>query len=195
MNEIIKQIEESIRIKQNLMSNYEIIKAIEESAELCINAIKRGNKIMIAGNGGSAADAQHFAGELICRFRFDRLPLPAIALTTDTSVLTSVSNDYSFEVAFSRQVDALGKEGDVLILISTSGNSPNILKAATEARSKKITVVGLTGNSGGKLKELCDNAIRVPSDDTPRIQECHCLIIHLLCGLIEYRLFRNSKIT
>jgi len=193
MNEIRKQIEESIRIKQSLMGNDEIIKAIEDAAEICIKAIKRGNKIMLAGNGGSAADAQHFAGELVCRFRFDRLPLPAIALTTDTSVLTSVSNDYSFEVSFSRQVNALGKESDILILISTSGNSPNILKAADEARNKKITVIGLTGETGGKLKYSCDIAIRVPSDDTPRIQECHILIIHILCGLIENGLFAKNK--
>jgi len=193
MNEIRKQIEESIRVKMRLVDDDEIIKAIEDTAEMCIKAIKRENKIMIAGNGGSAADAQHFAGELVCRFRFDRLPLPAIALTTDPSVLTSVSNDYSFEVSFSRQIIALGKEGDILILISTSGNSPNILKAAAEAYNKNITVIGLTGESGGKLKDFCDIAIRIPSDDTPRIQECHILIIHILCGLIENGLFGNRK--
>jgi len=193
MNEIRKQIGESIRVKKSLMDNDEIIKAIEDTAEICVTAIKNGNKIILAGNGGSAADAQHMAAELVNRFMFDRPGLSAIALTTDPSVITSISNDSGFEQIFSRQIEALGRQGDVLILISTSGNSPNIIKAAEAARKRGLTVAGLTGITGGKLKDLCDIATRVPSDDTPRIQECHSLIIHLLCGLIENTLFSNPK--
>lgn len=191
MNEIRKQIEDSIRVKRSLMENDEIIKSIEEVAEICVNAIKKGKKILLAGNGGSAADAQHFAGELVCRFGFDRPALPAIALTTDTSILTSVSNDYSYEISFSRQVEAIGSEGDILILISTSGNSPNMLKAADVAVKKGLTVVGLTGFSGGKLRKMCNKIINVPSEETPRIQESHIIIIHILCGIIEKALFKK----
>lgn len=192
MEEIRKQIEESLKAKKAMLESDELIEAINRTAGICIDAIKNGRKLMLAGNGGSAADAQHIAGELVNRFMFDRPGLPAIALTTDTSIITSIANDYSFEQIFSRQVEAVGNEGDVLILISTSGNSPNILKAAEAARKKGITIAGLTGITGGRLRDLCDIIIRVPSKETPRIQECHGLISHILCGLIETGLFKKQ---
>ncbi len=185
MHQIRKQIEDSIRVKQEMLADEALIDNISRAADTCIRALKSGKKILLAGNGGSAADAQHIAGELVNRFMFDRDGLPAIALTTDTSVITAISNDYSFEQVFARQVESIGNEGDVLLLISTSGNSANILRAAESARKMKISVIGLTGNSGGKLNGLCDILIKVPSDETPRIQEGHGLISHIICGLIE----------
>lgn len=150
-----------------------------------------GNKLLIAGNGGSAADAQHFAAELVGRFYRNREALAAIALTVDTSLLTAVANDLGYEQIFSRQVEALGKSGDVLVAISTSGNSPNILAAARLARESGISVVTLTGNSGGALLELADVAIRVPSDDVARIQEVHELVLHSVAESLEADLFRG----
>jgi len=151
MEEIIRQIEESIRVKQALLDDDLLLKKIGSAAEICVGALKAGKKILIAGNGGSAADAQHMAGELVNRFMFERPGLSAIALTTDTSVLTSISNDSGFAEVFSRQVEALGNEGDVLFLISTSGKSDNILRAAQTARKLKVKVIGLTGKAGGDL--------------------------------------------
>lgn len=180
MQEIIKQkISESIDTKQKL--NTEII---EKTAKILINALKNNNKILICGNGGSASDAQHFAAELTCRFETDRQALPAIALTTDTSALTAIANDYGFENIFSRQVEALGNKGDVLVAISTSGNSPNVLKAIDTAKQKQMQAIALTGKDGGKIKEL-ENNIIVPSETTSHIQESHILIIHIWCKLIE----------
>ena len=143
----------------------------------------------MAGNGGSAADAQHIAGELVSRFAFDRPGLPAIALTTDTSILTAVGNDYGYEKLFSRQVQAHGRNGDVLIVYSTSGRSPNILHALDEARASGLICVGFTGNQGGPMLELCDYLLEVPSSETPKIQEGHLMLGHILCGLVENALF------
>lgn len=158
-------------------------------AVACIEALRRGNKILFAGNGGSAADAQHLAGELLSRFHYDRPGLPAFALTTDTSVLTAIGNDYGYEHLFARQVEAVGTAGDVFIGISTSGRSPNVLSALRRAREKGLVTVGLTGREGGAMPELCDHCLHVPSDSTPRIQEGHITLGHTLCWLIEREIF------
>ncbi len=154
----------------------------------CARAINSGNKIMFFGNGGSAADAQHLATELSVRYVDDRAPIAGIALTTDTSTLTAAGNDYGFDHIFSRQIEAIGSKGDVVIAISTSGNSPNITKAITAAKDKGITVVGLTGKTGGKMREMCDHILIVPSSSTARIQEMHILLGHMLCGALEREL-------
>lgn len=167
--------------------------SLEASIKICINAYGTANKILIAGNGGSAADAQHFAGELVSRFNFDRPPLSAIALTTDSSILTAISNDYGYEDVFARQIQAHGRTGDVFIAISTSGNSPNILKAIETAKSIGLVVIGLTGRSGGKMKDMCDVCLCAPSDSTPRIQECHLFFEHTLCACIEESLFGDLR--
>lgn len=156
---------------------------------LCVEAFKRGNKLLFAGNGGSAADAQHWAGELVSRFYYDRPGLAAVALTTDTSILTAIGNDYGYDYVFARQVEALGREGDVLCVISTSGNSANVLRAAEAARARNIHVLGFTGQGGGKLAEICDLCFRVSSFETPRIQEGHEALGHLLCCLVEAEMF------
>jgi len=152
---------------------------------VCTEALRAGKKIMLCGNGGSSADAQHIAAELVGRFQKERKGLKAIALTTDSSILTAISNDYSFEEVFSRQIEALGEEGDVLIAISTSGESENVLKACEMARIKGCKIIGLLGRDGGRIKDLCDVALVVPHTQTPRIQEMHILIGHLICKLID----------
>lgn len=166
--------------------------AMARVAAVCIDALRRGNKILFAGNGGSAADAQHLAGELVSRFNYDRPGLPAFALTTDTSVLTAIGNDYGYEHLFARQIEAVGSRGDVFIGISTSGRSPNILKALEAARAKGVISVGLTGRGGGRMADLCDHCLHVPSDATPRIQEGHITIGHTLCWLIEQQMFPKT---
>ena len=158
---------------------------IEQAVALCIDALRSGRKLLFCGNGGSAADAQHWAGELVSRFYYDRPGLAAIALTTDSSILTAIGNDYGYDYTFARQVEALGQGGDVLVAISTSGNSPNIIRAAEAARARGVAVVGFTGEGGGKLAPLSDICFRVPSTETPRIQEGHEFIGHLLCALVE----------
>jgi D-sedoheptulose 7-phosphate isomerase len=166
--------------------------ALARVAEACIAALRRGHKILFAGNGGSAADAQHLAGELVSRFNYDRPGLPAFALTTDTSVLTAIGNDYGYERVFARQIEAVGVAGDVFIGISTSGRSPNVLQALRVAREKGLVTVGLTGRGGGEMPALCDHCLRVPADATPRIQEGHIALGHTLCWLIERALFPKS---
>jgi D-sedoheptulose 7-phosphate isomerase len=166
-----------------------LIAAAEQAAKACIAALQAGKKILLAGNGGSAADAQHIAAELVSRYNYDRPGLCAIAFTTDTSALTAIGNDYGYEKVFSRQLEALGQSGDVLIAISTSGNSPNILKALETARARGITAIGLTGESGGKMAPLCDIALKAPSSETPKIQECHIMLGHIICQLIEDTMF------
>jgi D-sedoheptulose 7-phosphate isomerase len=191
MESIKKQIEDSINVKKRILDDNKMLDLIEAAAGLCIKALKKGNKIILAGNGGSSADAQHIAAELVNRFGFDRPGLAAIAITTDTSVITSISNDYGFEKLFARQVEALGKKSDVLIVFSTSGNSANILGAIKEARAKGLLTIGMTGKTGGKMAKLCDIILKVPSSDTPRIQEAHILIGHIICSEIENRIFRK----
>ena len=158
---------------------------IYTASVICIEALKSQKKILLCGNGGSAADAQHIAAELVGRFKKERRALPAIALTTDTSALTAISNDYGYEQVFARQVEALAQKGDVLIAISTSGESENVLQAVEVARAKECKVVGLLGRDGGRIKDLCDAAIVVPVQETARIQEMHILIGHILCALID----------
>jgi D-sedoheptulose 7-phosphate isomerase len=189
MNNIRKQIEESLKVKKTILEDEMILKSINESADICIAALKNNNKILFAGNGGSAADAQHLAGELVSRFGFDRPGLSAIAITTDTSIITSISNDYSFDILFSRQIQALGKSGDVLVAISTSGNSTNIIEGLKEARKTGIKTIGFTGMTGSKMDPFCDICLKVPSKETPRIQEAHIMIGHIICSLIENELF------
>jgi D-sedoheptulose 7-phosphate isomerase len=181
---IRRSIEESIEAKRNLSA-----KDIEGATLVMIAALKSGRKVLLAGNGGSAADCQHMAGELVGRFKKERKPLPAISLTTDTSILTAIANDYGAEFIFSRQVEAHGLDGDVLIAFSTSGASPNIIKAIEAARKEGMKVIGFTGSKGARMKALCDVCITAPSDDTPRIQECHTLAAHIICGLVEEALF------
>ncbi len=162
-----------------------IYEPIESAAQICINALKNGNKILIFGNGGSAADAQHIAAELVGRYKVERKGLAAVALTTDTSVLTCISNDYSYEEVFNRQVDALANEGDVVIGISTSGTSANVISALSIAKNIGCKVIGFSGHDGGKMNTLCDVNLMIPNDDTPRIQEMHILIGHTICHLID----------
>jgi len=191
MKEFIKnQIKTSYEVKQKIYGDEELINLIVEVGNRLIEIYKNGNKLLIAGNGGSAADAQHIAGELVSKFYFDRPALPAIALTTDTSIITAIGNDYGYEKLFSRQIEANGVKGDAFLGISTSGNSKNIIEGLKVAKEKGLLTIGLTGYSGGKMKELCDYCICcVPSNETPRIQESHILVGHILCSVIEEAIF------
>lgn len=185
---IVKAFDESIRAKQSfLRDNLETLtKVITAIAE----GFRRGNKLLLFGNGGSAADAQHIAAEFVNRFRIERPPLPAIALTTDTSVITSIANDYDYEEVFAKQVRALGKQGDIAVAISTSGNARNVLAAVVACRQLKITTVGLSGGTGGRLRENVDYLLRVSdSQNTARIQETHILVGHVICEMVDANLF------
>ena len=164
---------------------------VAETALAMAITLARGNKLLFCGNGGSAADAQHLAAEFVNRFMIDRPPLPAIALTTDSSILTAVGNDFSFDQVFSKQVEALGKPGDMLVGISTSGNSANIINALKSARERSVVTLGITGGTGGKMAPLCDRLIAVAGRNTALIQEIHITVGHLLCGLTDYYLFEN----
>lgn len=186
---IVNQVRETQRIMTGMLEQPALLAAVEAAAMACVKSLNAGGKIMLAGNGGSAADAQHIAGELVSRFAFDRPGLPAVALTTDSSILTAIGNDYGYEKLFARQVQAQGKAGDVLIAYSTSGKSPNVLLAFETARAAGITTIGLTGNRGGPMTELCDYLLEVPSADTPKIQEGHLVLGHILCGIIENEIF------
>ncbi len=186
---IAAQLRETADNLQAMSENAPLHAKLAQVAQACITALRRGNKILFAGNGGSAADAQHLAGELVSRFNYDRPGLPAIALTTDTSVLTAIGNDYGYEHLFARQIEAVGMAGDVFIGISTSGRSPNVLNALRRAREKGLVTVGFTGRSGGEMPTLCDHCLHVPADATPRIQEGHISLGHTLCWLIERALF------
>ena len=191
--EISNQIGESIEIFRKLLDTEEINSGIQDASKTIITAFRNKKKILLAGNGGSAADSQHIAAEFVNRFGFDRPALNAIALTTDTSVLTSIGNDSGFENIFARQIEAIGNEGDVFVGISTSGTSENIIRALHTCREKKIVTIGLSGIFGGPMKDLCDVCIKVPSDKTPRIQEAHILIGHIICSLVENELFGREK--
>ena len=190
INEYIgSQVKKSIDVKQKLLDSQELMNLVQEVALKCVEVYKNGNKTLIAGNGGSAADAQHIAGEFVSRFYFDRPGLASIALTTDTSIITAIGNDYGYEKLFSRQVQANGVKGDIFIGISTSGNSANVIEALKECKEKGIITVGLTGEKGGKMAEMCDYCIRVPSNETPRVQEAHILIGHIICAVVEEAIF------
>lgn len=188
-----KQVEDSVNVKRALLADDLSLQKIALAGDKCINAYKNGNKVMFAGNGGSAADAQHFAGELVSKFSFDRPGLPSIALTTDTSIMTAIGNDYGFDRLFARQIEAQGIKGDVFVGISTSGNSSNIVEAMKVCREMGITTIGLTGINPCKMDEFSDITIKVPSCETPRIQECQTLIGHILCCIVEERIFSQFK--
>lgn len=189
---IIEQLKESARVKLIIANT--MTDAISNAAMMLVRAYRAGGKVLLAGNGGSAADAQHIAGEFVGRFRMERRALPALALSTNTSILTALANDYNFDIVFARSVEALAcHPADIFVAISTSGNSPNILNAVEAARAKKIATIGLTGRGGGKLKQLVDLPIVVPSDDTQRIQEAHITIGHIICDLVEQEIFGKKE--
>lgn len=190
---VSQSIEASIAVKERLLSSKEVIAAIAEVSEVLVNSMERGSKALLFGNGGSAADAQHIAAEFIGRFAFDRPALPALALSVNPSCLTALGNDYGFDLVFSRQIEALGRPGDIAIGISTSGDSQNVIGAVASARRLGLLTVGLTGSNGGELKNAVDYCIRVPSDETPRIQECHILIGHIISELVEEALFHEEQ--
>jgi D-sedoheptulose 7-phosphate isomerase len=183
-------IRENIAIKEKLLEDAAFLKTVSQAAAEITGALKRGRKVLFFGNGGSAADAQHLAAELVGRFERERPGLPAIALTTNTSTVTAVANDYSFEMIFARQLEALGAPGDVAVGISTSGKSPNVLAALRMAKDKKMVTVGMTGKNGGAMRELADLCIRVPSERTARIQEVHILVGHVFCEIVDQSLVR-----
>lgn len=193
MKEYIKnQVKASYETKQKIYENEALLDIIEKVCQECVAVYKKGRKTILAGNGGSAADAQHIAAELVGRYGFDRPSLPSLALTTDTSNLTAIGNDYGYDKVFSRQLEGMGQEGDLFIGISTSGNSQNIINAFESAKAKGITTVALTGRDGGKMAQMADIAIVVPSKDTPRIQESHILIGHIICDIIEKEIFAEG---
>lgn len=189
LSKIKDLISDSIRVKNELLNSSHIIEGTEKTASAWVECLKNDGKILFCGNGGSAADAQHLAAELSGRFYHDREPLFAEALHVNTSYLTAVANDYSYDEIYSRMIKAKGRKGDVLVGISTSGNSKNVVLALEEAKKKGMITIGLTGQGGGKMKELCDVLLNVPSNDTPRIQECHILLGHIICQLTEEQLF------
>jgi len=186
---INKAIQNNVEVKNKILGDAEVLANIEKATEEIEKAFKNGNKVLFCGNGGSAADAQHIAAELSGKFYLNRNPLFAEALHTNSSFLTAVANDYSFNEVFGRAVKAMGRKGDVLIGISTSGNSLNIIKAIETANKLKMVTVGLTGYDGGKMKNLCKYLIKIPSQDTPRIQESHILIGHIICEIVEKKFF------
>ena len=194
MNEMIRQrIKESMEVKEKMMSPA-FVSVVEEAARAILRTYRNRKKLFLAGNGGSAADAQHLAAELVSRFYKERKGLPAEALTVNTSVMTAIGNDYDFNRIFARQIEASGTSGDLFIAISTSGNSPNIIEAIRAAREGGLTVLGMAGRDGGKMKELCDILMIIPSDITPRIQEGHILCGHILCEIVEARLTEEGLI-
>lgn len=186
---IKSKVKTSIDLKTSLLTNDGILKALESIVNDTVNCYKQGGKVLWCGNGGSAADAQHLAAELSGRFYYDRPPLSSEALHVNTSYITAVANDYSYDVIYSRLVQAMGRKGDVLIGMSTSGNSTNVIKALEVANSLGMTTVAFTGETGGKMKDHCKYLINIPSKDTPRIQECHMLLGHTICELVEINLF------
>lgn len=184
-----KQLGISILAMQSVLDDPKIIDTLVAAAEYMAEAMRKGRKLMVAGNGGSAADSQHLVAEFVSRLTVDRRALPAIALTVDTSILTAIGNDYDYQNVFERQIEALGQSGDVFLALSTSGNSKNILKGLACARAMDIKTIGLSGNGGGTMGALCDYSIVVPSSVTMKIQECHIALEHIFCMLVEKRLF------
>jgi len=192
INYIKNQIQASIDTKQKILNDETLMQMIALVGRECVELYKNGKKTLLAGNGGSAADAQHIAAELVGRYGFDRPSIPSVALTTDTSNLTAIGNDYGYDKVFSRQMEGMGSEGDLFIGISTSGNSINIINAINAAKDKGVKTVALVGRDGGEMARVADYAIIVPSKDTPRIQESHILIGHMICDIIEKELFGNG---
>jgi D-sedoheptulose 7-phosphate isomerase len=188
-----RSIQASIAVKELLLGNAEVVSIVASVSQLLVETLGKGNKLLLFGNGGSAADGQHIAAEFVGRFAFDRPALPALALSVNTSCLTAIGNDYGFDQVFSRQIEALARQGDLAIGISTSGNSPNVLHGLSAARKMGLSTVALTGCTGGKLKNLVDHCICAPSSDTPRIQECHILIGHIIAELVEETIFHEQS--
>ncbi|MHB1282356.1 MAG: D-sedoheptulose-7-phosphate isomerase [Metallibacterium scheffleri] len=186
------EFDKSLGVLQHMAQDTALRAQVADAVGVAVAALRAGRKLLFAGNGGSAADAQHWAGELVSRFYFDRPGLSAIALTTDTSILTAIGNDYGYDYVFARQIEALAHTGDVFFAISTSGNSKNILRAIDAARARGVRTIGFTGQSGGAMAEHCALCFKVPSDETPRIQEGHEFLGHLLCGLIEHEMFGST---
>jgi len=189
---VTELIEASIATKQSLLRSPEVVLTVAKVSEILVNALKQGNKALLFGNGGSAADAQHIAAELVGRFAFDRPALPALALSVNSSCVTAIGNDYGFDRVFSRQLEALARPGDIAIAISTSGNSTNVLHAISTARKIGLKTIGLTGRGGGNLRNAVDYCICVPSNETPRIQECHILVGHIISELVEREIFHEE---
>ena len=193
MTEFIREkIRNSIDLKTSLLSDEGLLQTVSDITGEIVKCYKNGGKVLWCGNGGSAADSQHLAAELSGRFYYDRPPLSSEALHVNTSYITAVANDYSYDIIYSRLVEASGKKGDVLIGLSTSGNSANVVKALEKAREMGIVTVGFTGRGGGKMAPLCDHLVCIPSTDTPRIQECHMLLGHSICEMVEMRLFPKN---
>lgn len=193
MEKIKSIIQSSIETKQQVLQNEQLLNTLQNAVDAIATAFESGKRVYFCGNGGSAADAQHLAAEFSGRFYTDRKALPAEALHCNTSYLTAVGNDYSFDVIYSRIIDGVGQNGDVLVGISTSGNSANIVKAIESANAKGMTTIGMTGITGGVMKSSCHHLLNVPSSDTPRIQESHILLGHIICQLVEERLFSKSS--
>jgi D-sedoheptulose 7-phosphate isomerase len=193
-NFIASQINSSQRLLDLMAADHALQEATEAAASACVASLRRGGKILLAGNGGSAADAQHMAGEYVSRFMYDRPGLAAIALTTDSSILTAIGNDYGYEKLFARQIQALGRAGDVFIGYSTSGTSRNVLLGFETARAASLTCIGFTGNRGGPMHTLCDIVLAVPAEETPKIQEGHLVLGHIVCAIVEKSLFPRDTI-
>ena len=193
VEQVSRLVESSITAKQNLLASSETLLTIAKVSKILIGAIRKGNQPILFGNGGSAADAQHIAAEFVGRFAFDRPALPALALSANTSCVTALGNDYGFDVVFARQIQAHGRPGDVAIGISTSGNSSNVLRGLAVSRQLGLQTVALTGADGGRLKDAVDHCICVPSNETPRIQECHILIGHIISELVEQAIFGEQR--
>lgn len=191
-NFITNYIADSIKTKEKILNNEDFIEEINLITEKVIAAYKNGKKLLIAGNGGSAADAQHIACEFVSKFYFDRQGLPAQALTINTSTITAIGNDYGFKKLFARQIQAQGEKGDIFIAISTSGNSENIIEAINEAKEQGIVTIGFTGEKPCKMDKICDNILKVPSQETPKIQESHIMLGHIICAACEKALFNNN---
>ena len=193
MEKIKKIIQASINVKENILNDDRFLLAVNDAVNVIVNAFEKGNKVLFCGNGGSASDAQHLAAEFSGRFYTDRDALPAEALHCNTSYLTAVANDYSYDVIYSRIIKGIGKPGDMLVGLSTSGNSKNIVNAFELAKEKKMLTIAFTGSTGGKMKNLSDILINVPSDDTPRIQESHITLGHIICQFVEEIYFRDTN--
>lgn len=187
------EIKQTLEAVKAVLDDKELLSSVQKVADLCLKALKEGRKIIFAGNGGSAADSQHLAAELVSRLNFDRPALPGISLTVDTSALTAIGNDYGYQFVFARQLAAIGNKGDIFFCISTSGNSQNILEALKIAKEKEIVTVGLTGMTGGKMLNECDFLLKIPSLRTPKIQECHIMLGHIICDCIEQGMFAHLK--
>ncbi len=193
MEKIKNIIQASIEVKQNILKDDKLLLAVNDAVNVIVSAFEKGNKVLFCGNGGSASDAQHLAAEFSGRFYTDRDALPAEALHCNTSYITAVANDYSYDVIYSRLIKGIGNQGDVLVGLSTSGNSKNIVNAFEVAKEKKMTTIAFTGSTGGKLKNFSDILINVPSDDTPRIQESHITLGHIICQFVEEIYFRDTN--